>query len=159
MAQKDAIVNMNLAESSAAIVKASKEDSAVMRTIAIESKRDSSAMKTIAILGMFFLPGTFIAVSYIFTVSHQSLDMMNCVLKADFPPKAIFAMPVYDWDGNGVPIVKSGFKYYWAVTIPLTAVVLLSWGLALLLLWRAWVARISKSEKREEDEEYEMRRM
>jgi hypothetical protein len=157
MAQKDAIVNINLAESSAAIAKASKEDSAVMRTIAIESKRDSSAMKTIAILGMFFLPGTFIAVSYLFTSSHQSLDM-NYVLKADFPPKAIFAMPVYDWDGNGVPIVKSGFKYYWAVTIPLTAVVLLSWGLAMLLPWRAWVARISKSEKREESEGYEMRR-
>jgi len=70
MAQKDAKVNKALAESSAAIAKASKEDSAVMRTIAIESKKDSSAMKTIAVLGMFFLPGTFVA--------------------------AIFAMPMFD---------------------------------------------------------------
>ena len=74
-------MNINLAESSAAIAKASKEDSAVMRTIAIESKRDSSAMKTIAVLGMFFLPGTFIAVSL-----HSSL--LHCVLKADSPPLA-----------------------------------------------------------------------
>jgi hypothetical protein len=79
-------------------------------------------------------------------------------LKTDAFTQAIFAMPVYDWDGNGVPIVKSGFKYYWAVTIPLTAVVLLSWGLAMLLPWRAWVARISKAEKREEAEVYEMGR-
>jgi Mg2+ and Co2+ transporter CorA len=63
MAQKDAKVNIALAESSAAIAKASKEDSAVMKTIALESKKDSSAMKTISILGMIFLPGTFVAVS------------------------------------------------------------------------------------------------
>jgi hypothetical protein len=63
MAAKDAKTNLSLAESSAMMAKASKEDSAVMRTIAIKSKKDSSAMKTIAILGMFFLPGTFVAVS------------------------------------------------------------------------------------------------
>ena len=63
MAQKDSKVNIELAESSAFLAKASKEDSAIMRTIAVESKKDSSAMKTIAILGMLFLPGTFVAVS------------------------------------------------------------------------------------------------
>jgi hypothetical protein len=63
MAQKDTKLNIQLAESSAAIARASKEDSAVMRTIAIESKKDSTAMKTIAVLGMLFLPGTFVAVS------------------------------------------------------------------------------------------------
>jgi hypothetical protein len=68
------------------IAKASKEDSAVMRSIAIESKRDSSAMKTIAILGMFFLPGTFIAVSVVF------LCHACCILKADmlFSPTGYF---------------------------------------------------------------------
>jgi hypothetical protein len=34
-----------------------------MRAIAVGSKKDSTAMKTIAVLGMFFLPGTFLAVS------------------------------------------------------------------------------------------------
>jgi Mg2+ and Co2+ transporter CorA len=63
MAQKDSKVNIALAESSAAIAKASKEDSAVMRIIALESKKDSFAMKKISILGTLFLPGTFIAVS------------------------------------------------------------------------------------------------
>ncbi|KAH6682786.1 hypothetical protein B0J14DRAFT_574369 [Halenospora varia] len=63
MAAKDARTNIQLAESSAIIAKASKEDSAIMRTIAVETKKDSSAIKTIAILGMFFLPGTFVAVS------------------------------------------------------------------------------------------------
>jgi Mg2+ and Co2+ transporter CorA len=49
MTQKDIKVNTKLAESSALLAKGSKED--------------SSSMKTIAILGMFFLPATFVAVS------------------------------------------------------------------------------------------------
>lgn len=42
-----------------------QKDSKVMMELAADSKRDSSAMKTISILGMFFLPGTFVAVSQI----------------------------------------------------------------------------------------------
>ena len=49
MAAKDSKVNISLAETSAVIAK--------------ESKKDSSAMKAIAVLTMFFLPGTFLAVS------------------------------------------------------------------------------------------------
>jgi Mg2+ and Co2+ transporter CorA len=64
MAQKDAKVNIALAENSTAITKASKEDSAIMRTIALETKKDSSSMKTISLLGIIFLPGTFVAVSF-----------------------------------------------------------------------------------------------
>jgi Mg2+ and Co2+ transporter CorA len=40
-----------------------QKDSKVMMELAADSKRDSYAMKTISILGMFFLPGTFVAVS------------------------------------------------------------------------------------------------
>ncbi|KAH8772028.1 hypothetical protein F5882DRAFT_506105 [Hyaloscypha sp. PMI_1271] len=119
MAQKDARVNIELALNSAAIAKASKEDSAIMRQIAIETKRDSSAMKTIALLGMLFLPGTFVA--------------------------AIFAMPVIDWEAEGMPVVKKGFKYYWAVTAPLTLLVLASWGLAMLFPWKKWISRLIES--------------
>jgi hypothetical protein len=49
MAAKDAKANIALTESSAAIAKANKED--------------SSSMKMIAVLGMFFLPGAFVAIS------------------------------------------------------------------------------------------------
>lgn len=49
MAQKDAKVNIELATTSALIAK--------------ETKKDGSSMKTIAVLTMFFLPGTFLAVS------------------------------------------------------------------------------------------------
>jgi Mg2+ and Co2+ transporter CorA len=63
MQLKESRTNTQLAQASTAIAKASKEDSAVMKTIAVESKKDSTAMKTIAILGMAFLPGTFVAVS------------------------------------------------------------------------------------------------
>jgi hypothetical protein len=42
-----------------------QKDSKVMMELAADSKRDSSAMKTISILGMLFLPGTFVAVSQV----------------------------------------------------------------------------------------------
>ena len=76
MAQKDtkvniemARVNIDLANDTKILARASKEDSAVMRTIAVETKKDSSSMKTIAILEMLFLPSTFLAVSYLFLMA------------------------------------------------------------------------------------------
>ena len=72
------------------------------RRIAAASKRDSTAMKTIAVVTMFFLPGTYIA--------------------------ALFAIPVFNWDaGPNVSVLNYRFWYYWATTLPLTAVVLLIW--------------------------------
>jgi len=62
MADKNANVAIRLQEDISTLARASKEDSEVMRVIAIENKRDGTAMKMIAILGMFFLPGTFLAV-------------------------------------------------------------------------------------------------
>ena len=56
MAQKDAKVNIELAATSAALAR--------------ETKKDGSAMKTIAILTMFFLPGTFLAVSFAFSSNY-----------------------------------------------------------------------------------------
>lgn len=85
-------------------------------TIAVESKKDSSSMKAIAVLTMCFLPGTFLA--------------------------AIFAMPLFNWDGDGTPTIKDGFKYYWAIAIPLTVLVLGVWAGAMLLPWRVWLKKM-----------------
>ena len=78
MTQKDkkaniemARVNIDLANDTKILARASKEDIAVMRTIAVETKKDSSSMKTIAILGMLFLPSTFLAVSYLFLMAQR----------------------------------------------------------------------------------------
>lgn len=125
MAQKDSKTNIELAQSSAAIAKAAKEDSAVMRQIALETKRDSSAMKTIAMLTMVFLPGTSIA--------------------------AIFAMPVIKWDrwDSGI----TGFSLYWVVTLPLTLLVFMVWGAAVVLPWRSWLAKRGRSRREKENDE------
>jgi hypothetical protein len=56
--------------------------------------------------------------------------------------QAIFAMPVFNWDETGTAIVKPGFKYYWAVSVPLTAIVLLSWAIAILSPWKYGIAKI-----------------
>lgn len=50
-------------------------------------------------------------------------------------------MPVFDWDGNGSPVVKDGFKHYWTITAPLTSVVFMIWGAATVLTWTSWLAK------------------
>jgi Mg2+ and Co2+ transporter CorA len=70
IAQKDtkvniemARVNIDLANDTKILARASKEDSAVMRTITVETNKVSSSMKTVVVLGMLFLPPTLLAVS------------------------------------------------------------------------------------------------
>jgi hypothetical protein len=117
MAAKDNLVNIGLAADS--------------KKIAASSKKDSSAMKTIAVLTMLFLPATFVAVS-------SSIQEVQLPLTRIF--QALFAMPLLDWDAkNGSSVFKARFKYYWAVTIPLTFILILVWSLILLLPWKRWV--------------------
>jgi hypothetical protein len=55
--------------------------------------------------------------------------------------QAVFAMPFFNWDSDGSPVVKAGFKYYWAVAIPLTVLVLVVWAAAVVLPWRKWLPK------------------
>jgi hypothetical protein len=59
----------------------------------------------------------------------------------------MFAMPVFNWDNDGTPVVNAGFGYYWAVTIPLTLVVLLSWAFVMLAPWRRWLLKLKRQTK------------
>ena len=137
MAHKNANANIALAADTSTLARASKEDSEVMKAIAVEGKKDGDTMKTIAILGMLFLPGTFLAVRYL---SVPLFSPFGILVNTS---QTVFAMPVFNWDGNGAPVLKPGFKYYWAVTIPVTVVVLTLWALAMALPWKRWTARIS----------------
>jgi len=53
-----------------------------------------------------------------------------------------------------MPVIKKGFSYYLAVTVPLTILVLVSWGVAMLVPWRKWISRLNgRSRTREHDTE------
>jgi hypothetical protein len=134
MAQMDAKVNIEVAQG--------------MRAIAMESKRDSSAMKTIAILGMFFLPGTFVAVSLTpyYGLSCRAERIMPLLMLTDTIWYAIFAMPVFNWDNDNALVVKQGFKYYCALALPLTFLVFVGW----LLPWRVWLSKARSSSSQPE---------
>ena len=77
-------------------------------------------MKLIAVLGMTFLPGTFVS------VSTRSTDERNFLLMKS---KAYFSTTFFTfgdgWGGTGKMWV------YWVVTIPAT--------IAIILLFQAWV--------------------
>ncbi|KAF3043256.1 hypothetical protein E8E12_010023 [Didymella heteroderae] len=85
-----------------------QSDSEYTAAIAVDGRRDSTAMKTIAILGIVFLPGTFMA--------------------------TLFSSDMFDWGnedtGNQNTLTVSRKMWiYWVVTVPLTVLTLLMWML------------------------------
>ncbi|KAI9766182.1 MAG: hypothetical protein M1840_006749 [Geoglossum simile] len=95
------------------------------KRVAQATKRDSSAMKVIAVLGLLFLPGTFIS--------------------------TFFAMPLFNWDnwtnspGSRSSPIRPGFWVYWAAAIPTTVSLILCVGI--------WLYIRSQNDKYWDDEE------
>ena len=93
-----------------------QHDSRLNLTIAEATKRDSSAMKTIAIVTMLFLPGAYIAVS---------LHLHTVGVALWYVSSALFSMNMFNWQGRGDgDVVLRYFWVYWAVTVPVTVVVI-----------------------------------
>jgi hypothetical protein len=91
------------------------ETASSTRSIAHSSQQDSSSMKMLALVAMFFLPPSFVA--------------------------ALFSTPLFDWDAAsqtadhesiGVGI-RPQFKLFWAVTIPITALTFVVYGMGILV--------------------------
>ncbi|KAF2734183.1 hypothetical protein EJ04DRAFT_493933 [Polyplosphaeria fusca] len=71
--------------------------------ISVSSKKDSSAMKTIGLISAIFLPATFLS--------------------------TFFGMDMFDWKpGSGSPKVSSYIWVYFAIAVPLTAGLAMSWS-------------------------------
>ncbi|ROV98223.1 hypothetical protein VSDG_04474 [Cytospora chrysosperma] len=79
------------------------------RRLAHASKRDSTSMKTISLLGTIFLPATLLA-------SIFSMTFFN------FQNGAFYGLPM-----EGGPTVAPTFWIYWAVTIPISFMVVIIW--------------------------------
>ncbi|RMY93428.1 hypothetical protein D0861_01936 [Hortaea werneckii] len=104
-------------------------DSMVASQIAELARADSVSMKGISILGLVFLPGTFVSVgtSLTYSIKTAYADALQ----------ALFGMNFFDLaqnhQGQYVLAVSSNFWLYWAVTVPLT--------LGTVLLWQLWYRR------------------
>ena len=86
-----------------------QNDAEYTAAIAVDGKRDNIAMKTIAILGIVYLPGTFMA--------------------------TLFSINMFNWGGadrgnTSSLAVSPNIWIYWVITVPLTVVTFLIW-----LLW------------------------
>ncbi|KAL4911171.1 hypothetical protein BDW74DRAFT_172635 [Aspergillus multicolor] len=81
-----------------------QNDAEYTAAIAIDGKRDSIAMRTISILGIIYLPGTFVA--------------------------TLFSVEMFDWGVNGGGLrLSSSIWVYWAVAVPLTVLTFSIWAL------------------------------
>ncbi|KAE9365424.1 hypothetical protein N431DRAFT_496517 [Stipitochalara longipes BDJ] len=90
------------------------------KKIAAESKRDSEAMKTLSLLGSIFFPGTFLA--SIFSTTFFNFQTASSISSA----------------------VSPTFWLYWAVTVPVTLVV--------VGMWLVWEKRKQKANEVEDNE-------
>ncbi|MCJ1265620.1 hypothetical protein MMC22_005500 [Lobaria immixta] len=130
--QKQIDINLNVAYNllsqeenrwNRTISKQMVQDSMAMHQIALASKdiaeatkQDSYAMKTIAILTTLFLPGTFVA--------------------------ALFSTSMFDFDHDSIQVSRL-FWVYWAVTVPLTVVVVVIWQFWLRMRnWTPWAVGV-----------------
>jgi membrane protein implicated in regulation of membrane protease activity len=85
------------------------------RKLAHASKRDSAAMKTISLLGAIFFPGAYLA--------------------------SVFSMTFFNFQDNAT-YVSGQFWIYWAVTIPVTVVI--------VGIWYVWEKRREKKYDKED---------
>ncbi|KAL8371503.1 hypothetical protein RB595_001341 [Gaeumannomyces hyphopodioides] len=80
----------------------SLEIASQQRRLAHASKRDSNSMKTLSLLGAVFLPATFLA--------------------------SVFSMTFFDFKAQeGQPVVAESLWIYFALTVPLTLAIVVSW--------------------------------
>jgi hypothetical protein len=92
-------------------------------------------MKIIAVLRMLFLPGTFIAVSTSWTTIRRALPTGFCYAIGHF-----FNASLWLECHRRCSCYNAGFKYYWAITIPLTLLVLVSLAITTSLPWSKWLS-------------------
>jgi len=93
-------------------------------------------MKTIAVLTLTFLPGTAVAVSN----SHHRYESDSITDSS----QSFFSMTMFQWPYNGNKIASPYLWVYFAVTIPLTALVYVAW------VW--WFKFSQKQSKKKHDE-------
>ena len=107
--QRDNQLNIQLATSSQQIAQEARKDNLLNMEIAKataqvaeETRQDSAAMKTIAVLTLTFLPGTAVA--------------------------TFFSMNMFNWmPGPGESICSPYIWIFFAVTLPITALVYAAW--------------------------------
>ena len=73
--------------------------------------------------------------------------------------QALFTMPFINRDGGDLPVIKAGFKYFRAISIPLALFVLRVWAVGMLLPWRRWWSGVKRGRKRADVEDGSRDRM
>jgi uncharacterized protein (DUF2267 family) len=106
MGQRDNALNKRISETSLAVSRFSRQDSAYMRTIAV--------------VGLAFLPATFMAVCQ----SRLPYGILHS------PWQTLFSTDFFNFQGEG-QLVSHWFWLYWAIVIPLTTAVYVGYYLSI----------------------------
>lgn len=102
-----------------------QEDNNLNARMAVASSRDSSSMKALAVITAVFLPGEFMS--------------------------SLFGMGIFNWQGNDgtsdgdEAVVGYDFWVYWAITLPVTIIILIAWRVWWVAQDRVFRSRLSKN--------------
>lgn len=102
-----------------------QHDSLVAADLARAAQLDSYTMKTISVLGLLFLPGTFISVRshsmlIFFKLPHHTLQTVFSMSFFSFSPGTDGQAPLWT--------VSKEFWIYWVIAVPLTVLTIVSWN-------------------------------
>jgi hypothetical protein len=114
------------------------------RKLAHASKRDSGAQKTIALLGAVFLPGAYFASVFSMTFFNFQNANGGGGSNGSSGSSAENSTSTSSQDNSNPPVVSSQFWIYWAVTIPMTIII--------VMIWYIWEKRREKRYQMEDNE-------
>ncbi|KPM42749.1 hypothetical protein AK830_g3773 [Neonectria ditissima] len=108
------------------------------RRIAHASKRDSTAMKTLSLMGALFLPGTYLA--SVFSMTFFNFEDGAC------SPYSHVPLSTNALRAGASPVVSVQVWIYFAVTIPVTALIVGAW---------LWIDKHRMEQAKKDDEDLE----
>jgi len=117
-----------------------RRDSRANIIIANATKRDGSQMRMISLLGMTFLPGTFLAVSPNHSPKHISARraiMQGTQNNFVSPKQTMFSMGFFNWEPGDDRMISPWITLYLGLTVLLTTLTL--WR------WKRWTAAEEKN--------------
>ncbi|OJD29032.1 cmgc cdk protein kinase [Diplodia corticola] len=100
--------------------KQSQEENRMMRSLAEKSTKDAEAVKVLTIIGLVYLPTTFVAVSQ---------ETLSSFLSADFKVKNFFSTEFVQKDESGNMSVTGDTWLLAAISLPLTILTISTWWL------------------------------
>jgi hypothetical protein len=99
-----------------------------IHVIAKKSERETVSTKVITLVTLFFLPGTFISVSFLVVILNHQLQSNQSLTMKLYNIKTIMSTPMVEFSSDTKNFQVKALQLYLAITIPFMALTFGAWG-------------------------------